>query len=211
MNDYIGRIRMAGFNFAPLNYLPCDGSLQSISQYDALFAQALGTFQGAAEGATNALDDLRKGIGSLADKLLLGEFSTLSDPMRLGEAERQYRAALAGARSGSGDAGAVESSVDNLLGIGRATAATEAEFNRLFGSVYSDLREVESDLRDPAYMTADNTARIAENTDGLKATIAELKAELQDVRAKLETGNGYAKNTAQNSRSALTGEGLVTA
>lgn len=198
----------AGFN--RLNDALIRGAV-SQAQYDALFAQALGTFQGAAEGATDALNDLRKGIGSLADKLLLGEFSTLSDPMRLGEAERQYRAALVAARSGKGDAGAVESSVDALLGVGRATAATEAEFNRLFGSVYSDLRGMETDLRDPTYRTADAAERIADNTDGLKATIEELKAELKTVQAKLDTGNGYAKSTANSTRQAVTGDGLVEA
>lgn len=181
------------------------------AQYDALFAEAMGTFQGAAEGATSALGDLRKGVRSLADQLLVGEFSTLSDPMKLGEAQRQYRSALAAARGGTADAGAVQGAVDSLLNVGRSTVATEEEFRRLFGGVYAELRGMETDLRDPSYRTADNTARIAENTDGLKATIEDLKAELQDVKAKLDTANGYNKNTAENTRQAVTKDGTVRA
>lgn len=58
MNDYIGRIRLVGFTFAPPGYLPCDGSLLAISQYDALFA-LIGTTYGGDGVSTFGLPDLR--------------------------------------------------------------------------------------------------------------------------------------------------------
>ena len=34
---YVGEIRMVGFNFAPVGWAFCDGSLLPISEYDTLF------------------------------------------------------------------------------------------------------------------------------------------------------------------------------
>lgn len=42
---YIGQIIAVGFNFTPVGYLPCDGSLVSIADYDVLF-MLLGTTYG---------------------------------------------------------------------------------------------------------------------------------------------------------------------
>ena len=55
---YIGEIRMVGFNFVPVGWAFCDGSLLSISEYDVLF-NLIGTTYGG-DGTTNfALPDLR--------------------------------------------------------------------------------------------------------------------------------------------------------
>jgi len=35
---FLGEVRLMGFNFAPLNWLPCNGQLLSISQNSALFS-----------------------------------------------------------------------------------------------------------------------------------------------------------------------------
>lgn len=55
---YLGEIKMFGGNFAPVGWSFCDGSLLSISQYEALFA-LLGTTYGGDGQTTFALPDLR--------------------------------------------------------------------------------------------------------------------------------------------------------
>jgi microcystin-dependent protein len=59
MSDpYIGEIRMVGFNFAPVGWLACDGSLLPIAQYEVLFT-LIGTTYGGDGETTFALPDLR--------------------------------------------------------------------------------------------------------------------------------------------------------
>jgi microcystin-dependent protein len=59
MSDpYLGEIRAFGFNFPPQGWFRCDGSLQSIANYDALFA-LLGTTYGGDGQNTFGLPDLR--------------------------------------------------------------------------------------------------------------------------------------------------------
>jgi microcystin-dependent protein len=55
---YIGEIRLVGFNFAPVNWAFCDGTLQAISQNEALYT-LLGTTYGGDGTSTFALPDLR--------------------------------------------------------------------------------------------------------------------------------------------------------
>ncbi len=58
MEQYIGQILLVAFNFAPIGWAFCDGSILSIQQYTALFS-LLGTTYGG-NGTTNfALPDLR--------------------------------------------------------------------------------------------------------------------------------------------------------
>ena len=57
-NPFIGEVMMFAGNFAPRGWLPCDGTLLPISQYDALFA-LLGTTYGGDGVTTFALPDLR--------------------------------------------------------------------------------------------------------------------------------------------------------
>ena len=59
MSDpYVGEIRMFGFSFVPVGWLPCDGSLQSISENETLFA-LIGTIYGGDGVTTFGLPDLR--------------------------------------------------------------------------------------------------------------------------------------------------------
>ncbi len=66
-DQFIGEIRMVGFNFAPRGWLMCAGQLISISQNTALFS-LLGTTYGGDGTSTFALPDLRGrspvGVGS---------------------------------------------------------------------------------------------------------------------------------------------------
>jgi microcystin-dependent protein len=55
---YIGEIRMAGFNFAPVGWALCNGQLLAISQNPALF-DLIGTIYGGDGQNTFALPDLQ--------------------------------------------------------------------------------------------------------------------------------------------------------
>ena len=55
---YIGQISIYAFNFAPRGWMPCDGRLLPIAQYQALFA-LIGTTYGGDGRTTFALPDLR--------------------------------------------------------------------------------------------------------------------------------------------------------
>src|SRR5208283_3634208 len=57
-NPYVGEIRMAGFNFAPVGWAFCNGQLLPISQNTALFS-LLGTFFGGDGRTTFALPNLQ--------------------------------------------------------------------------------------------------------------------------------------------------------
>lgn len=58
MDPYLGEIRLFGFTFAPVDWLPCDGRLLPISQYTALFSLLATTYGG--DGRTTfAIPDLR--------------------------------------------------------------------------------------------------------------------------------------------------------
>lgn len=52
---------MFGFSFAPINYMPCNGQLLPIAQYEALYA-LLGTTYGGDGISTFALPDLRSRV-----------------------------------------------------------------------------------------------------------------------------------------------------
>jgi microcystin-dependent protein len=55
---FVGEIFMSGFNFAPRDWVFCDGSLLPIAQYDVLFS-LLGTIYGGDGQSTFAVPDLR--------------------------------------------------------------------------------------------------------------------------------------------------------
>jgi microcystin-dependent protein len=55
---YVGEIRLVGFNFAPLGWAFCDGSLLSIAENEVLF-NLIGTTYGGDGQNTFALPDLR--------------------------------------------------------------------------------------------------------------------------------------------------------
>ena len=57
-NQFIGEIRMTGFNFAPVGWALCNGQLLAISQYSALFS-LLGTYYGGNGTQTFALPNLQ--------------------------------------------------------------------------------------------------------------------------------------------------------
>jgi microcystin-dependent protein len=58
MQPYVGQIMLFAGSFAPVGYLPCDGRILSIAQYEVLFV-LLGTTFGGDGQATFGLPDLR--------------------------------------------------------------------------------------------------------------------------------------------------------
>jgi microcystin-dependent protein len=58
MDQFIGEIRCFGFNFAPLDWLPCDGRTLAIGQFTTLYA-VVGTIYGGDGVSTFQLPDLR--------------------------------------------------------------------------------------------------------------------------------------------------------
>jgi microcystin-dependent protein len=58
MNTYIGSIWAFGFDYSPVNYLPCDGRLVSISELQTLFV-LIGTTYGGDGQTTFALPNLQ--------------------------------------------------------------------------------------------------------------------------------------------------------
>lgn len=61
-DQFVGEIRMFGLNYAPVNFLPCQGQILGIQQFTALFS-LLGTKFGG-NGTTNfALPNLQNSVG----------------------------------------------------------------------------------------------------------------------------------------------------
>lgn len=58
MDEYLGVIKHFAGNYAPINYMDCDGRLLSVQQYTALYA-IIGTNYGGDGKNTFALPDLR--------------------------------------------------------------------------------------------------------------------------------------------------------
>jgi len=77
---FVGEIRMAGFNFAPVNWAMCAGQLLPISENDTLF-NLIGTTFGGDGQSTFALPDLRgrfpvhQGLGPGLSSRVIGEKS----------------------------------------------------------------------------------------------------------------------------------------
>lgn len=61
MDNYVGEIRIVGFNFAPTGWAFCDGQLLSIAQNTALFS-LLGTYYGGDGKSTFALPNLQGNV-----------------------------------------------------------------------------------------------------------------------------------------------------
>jgi microcystin-dependent protein len=72
---FIGEIKIGGWNFAPVDWSFCDGSLVSIAQNSVLF-QLIGTTYGGDGQNTYALPDLRgRGALGLGNSAVIGAIS----------------------------------------------------------------------------------------------------------------------------------------
>lgn len=86
-DQFLGEIRMVGFNFAPIGWAQCNGQLLSISQNTALFS-LLGTYYGGDGKSTFALPNFQA-VGPISQ----GNGSGLS-PRVLGETGNSYTVTL---------------------------------------------------------------------------------------------------------------------
>jgi microcystin-dependent protein len=77
---YVGEIRLFAGNFAPQGWLPCDGSLVPIADYDTLF-QLIGTTYGGDGQTTFALPDLRGRVGVEAVTLTAQQLPAHTHPV----------------------------------------------------------------------------------------------------------------------------------
>jgi microcystin-dependent protein len=126
MEGYIGEIRMFGGNFAPGSWNFCDGSLQSIAIYTALFS-IIGTIYGGDGQQTFALPDFRgripvgTGQGPGLPRYDLGEVSgtenaTLTSqtmPMHTHSTSISIRIPAFSEQGGADPNGAILASVNN--------------------------------------------------------------------------------------------------
>jgi len=77
-DQYLGEIRMTGFNFAPQGWALCNGQTLAISQYNALFA-LLGTTYGGNGSTTFNLPNLQgrvpvhQGTGAGLSTVVIGK------------------------------------------------------------------------------------------------------------------------------------------
>lgn len=127
MDQYLGQVLLAGFNFAPVGWRFCDGSLLPISQFDALFA-LIGTTYGGDGVSTFALPDLRgrtalgQGSGPGLSPAIMGqragsEFVTITS-----QTYPQHNHSL----FGTSDGGNAQNPSGAILAAGQVVYKTEA-------------------------------------------------------------------------------------
>lgn len=129
---YIGQIMAFGGAYAPQGWALCDGSLLSISQYDALFS-LIGTTYGGDGQTTFALPDLRsraalhQGQGPGLSSYVLGQSGGAETvTLNVGQLPPHSHPALGNSSAGTGPnpAGAVwASSPANIYAAGAAANA----------------------------------------------------------------------------------------
>lgn len=79
-NPFVGEIRMGGWNFAPVGWAFCDGSIQSIAQNNTLF-NLIGTTYGGNGTTTFALPNLlgrfpiHQGTDTFGNPYVMGQLS----------------------------------------------------------------------------------------------------------------------------------------
>ena len=77
-NQYVGEVRLVGFNFAPVTWAKCDGTIVAISQNDTLF-NLIGTTYGGDGQSTFALPNLQgripvhQGTSNIGSTYVMGQ------------------------------------------------------------------------------------------------------------------------------------------
>ena len=107
---YIGEIRLFAGNFAPRDWMFCDGTLLPISQYDVLFS-LIGTTYGGDGQSTFALPDLRgRAIVHQGAGFAMGESAGSETVTLVGQQMPAHGHAVL-ATTGTGNAGAPDPTV----------------------------------------------------------------------------------------------------
>nr|WP_280189068.1 phage tail length tape measure family protein [Delftia sp. PS-11]KAJ8745431.1 phage tail length tape measure family protein [Delftia sp. PS-11] len=117
------------------------------AQYSTLFDYMVTTYQGVdqeAERAAQALAALQSAAGSLADELLLGDYSSFSAKDKAAEAVRQYDEVISAALAGGDVAqGELAKATNTMLQKVRDSTTDPLEMERRFGLTINQLRAVE--------------------------------------------------------------------
>jgi len=134
---FVGEIRLFGFSRLPTGWLPCDGSLQSISEYDVLFT-LIGTTYGGDGQSTFAMPDLRgqvplhNGTGPGLTTRTIGEFggsenvTLLSNQLPAHSHSFSATSLTASSTSPGSELGAVSGDTMYVTDLTGATAVTMA-------------------------------------------------------------------------------------
>jgi prepilin-type processing-associated H-X9-DG protein len=131
---YVGEIRIFAGNFAPANWLFCDGSVLPISEYETLF-QLIGTTYGGDGQNTFALPDLRGripihlGAGPGTSNRFLGEPGGVEavtlDASGLPAHTHGWRASSGPAQATAGPVGSVTASTGSTLLYGSGAPGSQ--------------------------------------------------------------------------------------
>lgn len=127
MDQFVGQILLTGFNYAPVNWHFCDGSLLPISQYDALFT-LIGTTYGGDGVNTFALPDLRgrtaigQGNGQGLSPALMGQIAGVENVTITSQTYPQHTHTL----SGTSATGNSLNPSNSLLAVGQVVYRAEA-------------------------------------------------------------------------------------
>jgi microcystin-dependent protein len=122
-DPFIGQILLVGFNFAPVGWHICDGTLLPIQQYTALFS-LLGTYYGG-DGTTNfALPDLRSrvpigmGQGNGLSPYVIGQVAGVENVTLLANQLPKHNHLI---NADKAPAAVVQSPANNFLAAGTAS------------------------------------------------------------------------------------------
>ena len=138
METFVGTILPVGFNFAPVGWLPCDGRLLSISEYEVLYA-LIGTTYGGNGQTTFGLPDLR-------GRIPIGYGQGLGLPNYvLGQMAGQMEATLTSSNLPSHN---------HLLRVGAASSTNVPSNNFLADAVDDAQNPIFAYVSDPADVTA---------------------------------------------------------
>jgi microcystin-dependent protein len=130
VDQYVGQVLLAGFNFAPYGWHFCDGSLLPISEYSTLF-NLIGTTYGGDGQSTFALPDLRgrtaisQGTGQGLSTYVIGQISGVESVTISSGSYPTHNHSL----FGTSDGGNAQNPAGALVAVGqniyRAEAPTE--------------------------------------------------------------------------------------
>jgi microcystin-dependent protein len=122
-DPFIGQILLVGFNFAPVSWHICDGSLLPISQYTALFS-LIGTYYGGNGTSNFALPDLPSrvpigmGQGNGFSRYAIGEMSGVETVTLLATQMPQHNHVI---EADNAPATAAQTPANNFLAAGSAS------------------------------------------------------------------------------------------
>jgi microcystin-dependent protein len=127
METFVGQILLVGFNFAPVGWHFCDGSLLPISEYDVLF-NLLGTTYGGDGVSTFGLPDLRGktaigiGTGPGLSAYVLGQTGGVEQVSIGSQTYPTHTHAL----TGTTDSGTAQNPSASVLATGQTVYKTES-------------------------------------------------------------------------------------